>query len=277
MDQLLPFLFDELPLRGGIVRLHSTWQEMLQRRDYPAELIDLLGQALGAVALMGATLKDRSMLTLQIQGDGPIHLLVAQRQPQGRLRALARWQEILPQTTNLLSLVGTTSRLAMTLDAEDTDHRYQSLVEIKAEDLSTTLADYFAESEQLPTVIRLICNQQEIVGILLQQLPGQQIEAWHSLADTVLSISPTQFSSDPVELLVQLFPDVPIRTFAPQMLRFGCNCSQERSQKLLLGIGHEEIAAVVAEQGAVTVTCEFCGADYSFDQIDINHLFMNSE
>ncbi len=277
MNQLLPFLFEHLPIRGAVVRLQDTWQEVLKRRHYPPEVAHLLGESLGAVALLGSTIKFEGTLSLQLQGEGAVPLLIAQNQANKGLRGLARWRNSIPQTEDLRCLAGEAARLVITIDLGRNFEQYQGLVEIKSPNLGMAVADYFAHSEQLPTVLKLHSTQEDVVGILLQKLPSEALVSWETYAAAVLAALPDQLFDHPNFLLSQLFPQDDLRIFEPQPLHFHCNCSLERTQNMILSLGQAELQTLLDERGQVSITCEFCGFDYVFDRTAILQLFHTSD
>ena len=278
MDSLHRFVFEQLPVRGEIVHLRGVWREALRRRRYPTAIGEILGQAMAASALLSATVKGEGQLTLQLQSEGPLHLLVSQCTGQRGLRGLARWQaEVQHGGLEALCNPGT---LAITLDPEGSRERYQGVVDLTGGSLSSALERYFVQSEQLPTLLALMADQQQAVGWLIQRLPGEtrhdgrfQAEwerIWH-LAATVGAREIAERA--PAELLSKVFATDPIRLFPPEPLQFHCSCHRERIAAVLVSMGDREVAEILAEQGLVKVACEFCGQDYHFDRVDCAGLF----
>ena len=186
MSELHKFIFDGLPVRGMLVRLTDSWQEILKRREsaggYPAEVMQLLGEMTAAGALMQSNIKFNGALILQIFGDGPVKLAVAEVQPDLSLRATATVTGEVPEGSSLSQLVNVNNegRCAITLDPKDKfpgQQPYQGVVPLfgdrheKIEKLSEVLEHYMLQSEQLDTRLILAADGNVAAGLLIQRLP----------------------------------------------------------------------------------------------------------
>ena len=291
-DEVRRFIIENLPLRGHWVRLGAAWRELREHRDYPAGVRELLGQAVSASVLLAATLKFRGTLTLQLQGNGAVHLLVAQSTHDFRVRALARAEsdaldtavpEEGPLTPEVFRhLVGSEGRLAVTIEADERAMRYQGIVPLTGRSFSECLETYFASSEQLPTQVRLAANERAAAGLLLQRLPEGSEGADRAHVDSVWteagrrleSISASDLLSMPVEgAIARQLAHEDVRLFGGTPVRFECRCGSNQVTNLLRALGAEEMHDLLKEQGAVTVTCDFCNRPYRFDAGDIARLF----
>jgi len=272
-DQLHRFLFEHQHIRGEFVHLDETWREVLVRASYPAPVQAMLGEALAAAALLVATLKIDGSLTMQIRGAGPVHLLVVQAFSDGGIRGLARWRgEVAPGP--LKSLTGS-GQLVMTIDPKQ-GARYQGIVPLMGERLQDALRHYFEQSEQLPTRLWLAAGEEAVAGLLVQALPGEREDhdSWDRvvhLADTVRGEELLRL--DVETLLRRLFHEERVRLFEPTPQRFQCSCSREKIINTLRRLGESEMNDIVAERGRIDVDCEFCGARYHFDSVDVRALF----
>lgn len=273
-DTLRRFIFDQLPVQGRHVHLDASWRAALERQDYPPPVRALLGETMVAAALLSATLKFDGNITLQIQGSGPVHLLVVQCTSELNLRGLARWSgEIAP--AGFRELVGD-GRLVMTIEQKGKAERYQSIVPLEGETLSASLESYFERSEQLATRLWLTAGDGSASGLLLQMMPDRQGEsdAWQHV--TVLSDTLKQQELEGLsaqEILHRLYNEDDVRLFEGAPVAFRCQCSRERIEDTLRGLGHDEVQSILEEQGSVGVDCEFCGRHYSFDVVDVESLF----
>src|SRR6201994_4903975 len=286
-DQVRRFIVENQPVRGHWVRLDSAWRELCAHSDYPQPLRDLLGQAVAASVLFAATLKFKGTLTLQLQGDGAVGLLVAQCTHDYRLRAVARFDadrvsEIDPRDRHAFrKLVGTTGRVAVTVEADERSSRYQGVVPLHGDSLADSLEAYFASSEQLPTRLILAADDERGAGFLVQKVPGaanadeSDIEAtWKDAQKGIEKLSPDDLLNRPVEeLLERGFADHDMRLFRGAPVQFECRCNQARVSGLLRALGADEVKDILQEQGSVTVTCEFCHRPYRFGPSDIEALF----
>jgi molecular chaperone Hsp33 len=302
-----------MPVRGMLVRLTGAWQDILLRREqaggYPQPVIELLGEMTAAATLMQANIKFNGALILQVHGDGPVKLAVAEVQPDLSLRATATIkgevgpQDSLSQMVNL----NNQGRCAITLDPKNRQpgqQPYQGVVPLfgdqheKLEKLSEVIEHYMLQSEQLDTRLVLAANDQVAAGLLIQRLPMQGVanlsgggairrdedeigrnEDYNRIAILAASLKREELLELDVEtILRRLFWEEDLRRFEPlagaQGPKFACSCSRERVSSMLRSLGHEEVESILAEQGQVEVGCEFCGAQYRFDPVDAAQVFV---
>jgi molecular chaperone Hsp33 len=274
-DNLQRFVFEGAPIRGEIVRLDATYRAVLDRRDYPPTVRDVLGEMMAAAALLASTLKFEGKLIMQIQGNGPVNLLMAECSEGGAMRALAQWRgEVEPAP--LAELVGA-GRFVMTIDPQNSRERYQGVVQLEGGSVAQALEHYFAQSEQLDTRLWLAADRQQAAGMLLQKLPDSQLEdpdAWDRAVHLGSTLTRGELLSLPVrEILRRLYHEEDIRLFARQPLSFRCSCSRERVEAVLRMLGQEEVESILKERRNIDVDCEFCGAHYELDPVDAAQLF----
>ncbi|MBL8279221.1 MAG: Hsp33 family molecular chaperone HslO [Pelomonas sp.] len=304
MSELHKFLFDGLPVRGMLVRLTDAWREVLSRREpgqeYPPELRDLLGQMSAAAVLMQANIKFNGAVVLQIFGDGPVKLAVAEVQPDLAFRATAKCVGTVEPGATLETMVNLhgQGRCAITLDPKDKlpgQQPYQGVVPLHGDQreplqkVSEVLEHYMLQSEQLDTKLVLAANGDMAAGLLIQRLPvegegnleGRKNEDDIGLSDAFNRIAILAGTLTAEELLTldadtvlrRLFWEEQVTRFEPQQPRFACTCSRERVGQMLLGLGREEVDGVLAERGDVEIGCDFCGRHYRFDAVDVGALF----
>jgi molecular chaperone Hsp33 len=306
VSELHRFVFDGLPVRGALVRLTDAWQEILQRRAasatgaWPAPVRALLGEMTAAGALMQSNIKFDGALILQIFGDGPLKLAVAEVQADLRLRATATVAgEVAPDTPlSGLVNVGNQGRCAITLDPPTRrpgQRPYQGVVPLfgdrreKLEQLSAVLEHYMLQSQQLDTRLVLAADDRIAAGLLIQRMPGQQgaaaeeerigtNEDYHRIATLAASLTCDELLTlDADTVLRRLFWQERLLRFAPRTgadgPRFGCTCSSERVAAMIRGLGQGEAASIIAERGEIEVGCEFCGRQYRFDAVDAAQIF----
>lgn len=288
-DVVRRFIVENRPVRGHWVRLEGAWRELRAHREYPEPVRELLGQAVAASVLLAATLKFNGTLTLQLQGNGAVRLLVAQCTHDFRLRAVANFDEDAVETAAAESdggaafrrLVGTEGRVVVTVESDEKGSRYQGIVPLSGESLADSLETYFASSEQLPTRVVLAADSERGVGVLVQKLPdpanadeSDMKAVWEEAQRGIERLSTTDLLLRPVEeLLERGFAAHDMRLFKGSPVQFECRCSQGRVSSLLRSLGADEVRDVLKEQGAVTVTCEFCHRPYRFDAVDVEALF----
>lgn len=306
MSELHKFIFDGLPVRGALVRLTDSWQDVLTRRAantqtgaYPEPVSELLGEMLAAGALMQSNIKFNGALVLQIMGDGPVKVAVAEVQSDLSLRATASVQgqvgagARLSEMTNVLGL----GRCAITLDPSDKQpgqQPYQGVVSLlgdkreKLEKLSEVLEHYMLQSEQLDTRLILAANGQVAAGLLIQRMPlegtgnlGQANEdgigldeAFNRIALFAQSLKREELLElDADTILHRLFWEDKLVRFEPQTPKFACSCSREKVSGMLRGLGVAEVESILSERDKIEVGCDFCGQQYHFDAVDAAKIF----
>jgi molecular chaperone Hsp33 len=295
-DTLHRFDFEQLPIRGLLLHLDASWQALLEYRDYPPVIRDTLGEAVVASVLLAATIKFDGQLTLQMKGDDPMPLLLAQCTAGLGVRALARHQQGVSDLTNDIQQLTGAGNLTVTIESEDLQQRYQGIVPIDGARIAHCLEVYFDQSEQLPTRLWLYADEQGVAGMLLQRLPTptllddaatdaeaaeqlrqQQLQlddAWTRVQLIADTLKPDELQTlTDREILRRLFNEDDLRLYDSAPVFFKCRCSRERVSSMLQALGAAEVQSVLAEQGSVEVHCDFCNRGYVFDAVDVAQLF----
>lgn len=272
-DALHRFLFENHPVRGEFASLDAVWHTVLERRDYPAPVRRVLGEAMAAAALLSATIKYEGTLTMQIQApEGLLRLLVVQVGSGGTLRGLARWaEEAEPIPEQPLAELCGHGVLVISVETAGGREPYRGVVPLEGDTIAAALEHWFAQSEQLPTRLVLAADAHRAAGMLLQRLPGDDPDAdlWNRVARLGATLTPAELLAESAATLThRLFHEEDVRACPPAPLAFRCTCSPERSRSALRLLDAGELRALVAEQGTVAVDCEFCGQRYAFDAID---------
>ncbi len=274
-DTLQRFLFEHAAIRGEVVHLGATWQTVLENHDYPAVLRQAMGELMAAAALLAATLKLKGSLVLQIQGKGPVSLLVVECTGDLTMRATAKWKGELSHES-LTELIGD-GHFVITLDPKDGKQTYQGIVPLEGASVAEILQNYMTRSEQLETRLVLAADDTQAAGMLLQKLPeraDEDADAWTRTSHLAATLSTQELLDLPtMEILHRLFHEEDVRLFDPQPVSFHCNCSRASVANMLRMVGQDEVNGVIAEQGQLEVHCEFCNQRYTFDQIDVEQVF----
>jgi molecular chaperone Hsp33 len=274
-DVVMPFVFEALPVRGAIIQLQKSWHRMLLGHNYDQPVLETLGHSAAASALIAQSLKFDGSITLQINGNGPLTMLVMQCTSDLELRGMASAGQL--DDDIAFSELVRKARCAITVDAGAMERPYQGIVEVSGDSLADSIEDYYARSAQIPTHLQLVSDRNCCGGILLQQMPGEQrpvADDWRRLGllASTLRVDDVADGLTP-SLLGRLFAEDDLRVFRPRGAQFRCRCSRRRSEDVLKLLGEQDTRDLLAEQGKIEVTCEYCGRTRTFDSIDISRLF----
>lgn len=273
-DTLQRFIFENTNVRGEIVRLRASYQAVSERHDYPLPIKQWLGETLAATTLLGATIKFEGSLILQMQSDGVLRLLVAQSTHEHHIRGLAQWEGAMLEGS--LKPMGE-GRLAITI-IPNQGERYQGVVEIIGNSLASSIENYFAQSEQIPTCLILAADENVAAGLLLQSMPDVKTDHKQNFWEHVLQLTRTLSSKELLELpnqeiLKRLFHQEDVRLFETTPVSFRCDCNIDRMERAILVFGYEQTMEIFSSHKDVTVTCEFCNRRFDFDKVDIERIF----
>jgi molecular chaperone Hsp33 len=303
-DLVQPFQIDAPGLRGRLVRLGPLVDEVLRRHDYPQPVAELLGETLALAAALAGALKYEGVFTLQTKGDGPIRLMVADVTSDGQMRGYAQFDEERlvsaldgPIGSPVPRLLGA-GYLAFTVDQGPDTERYQGIVELIGGTLADCAHHYFRQSEQLQAGIRLACgltraedgSQRWRAGaLMLQRLPeeggsgngdAREVEEAEDDWRRSLFMMGSSRSDElldphlaPNDLLFRLFHEDGVRVYPVHVLKAECRCSRARVAGMLKTLPRQEVESLKLDDDAVIVTCEFCSAQYRFDDDDLAALY----
>lgn len=271
-----PFLFENLPVRGAIVRLREVWQQFQEGRGYPPPVVRMLGEMTAVTALIAANLKQPGRLTFQLRGEGPVDLLVLDCDERLAMRGMAHTRGDVA-AVGVQDLLGR-GQLALTLDVRGLDAPYQSLVPLSGDDIAGLFEHYLERSEQQPARLFLHATEEASAGLFLQRLPGAGPSAddddWHRLQVLAATLRPDELLFLPVvELLHRLFSEDDIRLFDPRPLTYDCPEDRGKVERLLLALGQDECEAVLREKGLIEVHDDICNRTYEFDAASVGALF----
>lgn len=304
-DTVTPFAVEPLDVRGRLVRLGPAIDAILHRHAYPEPVARLLAQAVALTTLLGTALKFEGRFQLQTRTDGPVDLLVVDFDAPDRVRAFARFDAARVESgADEAALLGH-GHFALTVDPGGQMSRYQGVVALQGQGLEEAAHQYFRQSEQIPTLIRLAVGEvvaggrsQWRAGALLVQFlpvsperqrqsdfhPGDapegaaqhdlpDDEAWaeaKALAGTVEDHELVDPTLSGERLLYRLFHERGVKVFEPLAIVEQCRCSAERVESMLRSFSREERRDMVGENGRIAVTCEFCSTERSFDPADFD-------
>ena len=280
-DQLHRYLFENYAVRGELVTVSETLEQILAGHNYPQPVKNVLSELLVATSLLTATLKFEGDITVQLQGDGPMTLAVINGNNHQQLRGVARVQGDIPADADLKTLIGN-GYLVITISPAEGE-RYQGVVGLEGDTLAACLEDYFMRSEQLPTRLFIrtgeVDGQPAAGGMLLQVLPAQdaQTNDFEHLATLTETIKAEElFNLSATDVLWRLYHEEEVTVYDPQSVEFKCTCSRERCAGALKTLPDEEIDSIMAEDGEIDMHCDYCGTHYVFNSMDIAEIRNNA-
>lgn len=293
-DLLKKFLFQDQSVRAQAVKLDEAWRTGLIHQSYPPCVQKLLGELTAAAVLLATNIKFDGSLVLQLQGDGPISLIVVECTSDLAIRATASLREglAIPRDGNLQSLLNSQGqgRFIVVLDPQrkNSDMQpYQGVVPLEGDSVAQVLEHYMRNSEQLDTRLWLNADSDHAAGLLLQRMPGQGgtesaaaagHDTWEravALASTIDAQELLQLDTD--TLIHRLFWEESLLVFDPLNVRWHCPCTRDRVANMLRMLGRDEIEDILSQRDRIDVSCNFCGKPYRFDAIDCAQLFTDPQ
>ena len=287
-----PFYLPRRPVRGRLVRLGPLADALLSRHELAPCVTALVGQAMALVAALATALKFTGSFSLQIKGDGPVRMLLADCTDIGALRGYAsvtadRLDDLLAETESPTArqLLGE-GFLAFTVDQGADMDRHQGIVSLTGDSLETMALHYFDVSEQTPCFLRLACaptaHGWRAAALILERVAGvggvdpdldalAQDESWGTALILAATVKDRELLDDTLtadRLLYNLFSSEGVATDRPRPLNYGCRCSRSRLADLLATFGAEDIDHMESD-GAIVMTCEFCNYNFNFSRADI--------
>lgn len=286
-DSVVRFHFSHAPIRGHWVRLEGVLEETFRYQTYPVPIQELLGEMLAAVALVADGLKFDGAVALQSRGDSIVRTSLAECREHHKMRAIARLRlddkEVISGNTNLLG----NGQLALSLIYNEPNRPpYQGMIDLSGNSLAANLETYFATSEQVPTRVFLHADAKRATGLLLQRLPlatgstllaeDSHAEQWREVSLLAQTLSAPELHELPLtDLLTRLFKEHEIAITPPRGLHFECTCSRAKSSHILSTIPAAELIELLESlpDNTITVTCEFCGHVFRYNEMDTHQLF----
>lgn len=276
-DTIHRFLFARHDVRGELVQIDHSYQQLIQHHQYPPVVARLLGELMAVTSLLTATLKFAGHINVQLQGNGgPINFMTVNGSHQQQLRGVARVSEEQISATELPALFGSRASLIITLTPQDGE-RYQGVVGLTEASLAANIEQYFAQSEQLATRLWLTADEHAgtAAGLLLQSLPGEHQDSsdFSHLATLANTVTDQELTALPVtQLLHRLYHEEDVELYPPQPVAFYCGCSRERTAEALRTVPREELEQILAEDGELKLTCDYCLTEYRYDAVDVGAL-----
>lgn len=280
-NMLNRYLFENLSVRGELVQLDETYQKIITSKEYPAAVQRLLGELVVATTLLTATLKFEGSITVQLQGDGPLTLAVINGDNHHNVRGVARCSDDIADNATIHDMLGK-GHIVITVEPKDGE-RYQGVVGLEGKDLAEIIENYFDRSEQLKTRMWLRVGEQDghphAAGMLIQVMPDgtgtpEDFERLEQLTDTIKDEE--LFTLEANELLYRLYNQETVNLYEPKPVTFFCSCSRERSAAAIMTVDRQEVDNILAEEGHISLHCDYCGSNYTFDPMQVAEMFVES-
>lgn len=274
-DYLYRYLFENASVRGELIQLEQSFQQIITNHDYPLVIKKLMGELLAATSLLTATLKLTGDIGIQLQGEGPVSLAVVNGNNQQQMRGVVRINGQLKDKLTLTELFGK-GHIIITL-TPDEGEAYQGVIALDKPTLAECLESYFIQSEQLPTKLWLFANEQQAGGMLLQVLPSNEtLDIFDHLTQLTDTITQDEiFKLDAQTILHRLYHQESVRLFEAEPVTFACTCSKARCEAAIRSLSQQEIDDILAEKGEIDMQCQYCNQKYVFDAVDIKSIFIN--
>ncbi len=270
------FLFKDLNIRGQHIQLNQDWQKMLQDRHYPYSIIELLGELTAVSILLANGIKHEGRITMQVQGSGPISLLVVDVTHDLKIRGLAKTNQEITDQTTMDELLGD-GQILMTLENTQTNHHFQSYVPREGDSVAEAFETFLSQSEQLPSKLWLSADENSLGGVLVQKMPesdSHDSDGWDRivhLAATVKDQELTELSAE--ELIHRLFHEELVELFEQSEVNYECPKDDTKVLKMLRSLGEAEVRKILEEQGEIVIHNEMCNYHSRFNKDDIDLLF----
>lgn len=271
------FIFEKLPVKGALVVLDDSWQIIAQQREYPDGLKQLLGELLAANVLLTGNIKLDGKVICQIQDNPHFNLVVCECSNEFIIRATAKFTAVDEALIDYSSYL-VKGRLVVSIDSKSEGNIYQSIIAFNGDIVGDILNNYMAQSEQLKSWFVIAYSENRVVGFMLQQLPdvhnqfNHEVERIFMLASTLTT---HELLHDDLEaILLKLFNEDNINIMLPHQVSFGCSCSRQRVSEILRSLGKDELQHLIAEQGNITVDCDYCNAQYKFTECELSQFVL---
>ncbi|SMN10908.1 33 kDa chaperonin (Heat shock protein 33) (HSP33) [uncultured Candidatus Thioglobus sp.] len=280
MNTHIRFLFKELDIRGQHLSLSSTWQAMIENRGYSQQIRQLFGE-LSALAIMLANgMKHKGKLTLQLQGDGKVSLLLVEVTDDLRIRGMVRLNDKISADDDLDIILGE-GQIVATLYNAQTDASFQSLIPRNSQGLSQTFEDYFSQSEQLESKLWVSSSKDNLAAILIQKMPesaSNNTEDWGRIVALASTITDSELCElDAKSLLHRLFHEEQLTLFKEDSISYDCQQDRTRFEAIILNLGEKEARSLLAEKGEIVIHNEICNQHLFFDEGDVDRIFNSKD
>lgn len=285
-DTLYRFIFENTDIRGNYVKLNHTIEEATQHQALPQNIHIALGELMVASSLLASTLKLDGSLTLQIQTNGPLKLLIAECNDNLGIRGTVKWNGPI-ESIAPIDLIKE-GHFIITLIQKNAKTPYQGIVPMEGNSISELLENYMLRSEQIQTKLWIHSQENIFHGLLIQKLPFNSSaealdhEAMTSAWEDIVMSADKSFKAihpalEASKILQTIFSSETIRLYDPSYPNFECSCSKKSVENMLRLIGKKECESIIEEQSSITIHCDFCNECYKYSEDEVEFIFNESE
>jgi len=275
MNSIRRFLFKDLDIRGQYLSLDSTWQEINQNRGYPEVIRNLFGEVAALSVMLANGMKHKGNLTIQIQGNGYINLILVEVTHDLKIRGMVRTKddENLARDDDLFGK----AMIVATLYNSQTDKHFQSIVPRNPKGLIQTFEDYFATSEQLESRIWIASNKDNLSAMLIQKMPedkNHDSENWDRVTTLAQTITDEELIKlDAQSILHRLFHQEVLELFDEKFVKYECLQNKDKFEKVIFNLGEKEARKLLDENGEIAIHNEICNKHIFFNAKDLDRIF----
>ncbi|SHN91653.1 33 kDa chaperonin (Heat shock protein 33) (HSP33) [Bathymodiolus heckerae thiotrophic gill symbiont] len=276
MNTINRFIFKDLDIRGQHLSLSDTWQDMIQNRRYAPQVRQLFGELCALGVFLANGMKHKGKITLQIQGDGIVNLLLVEVTNNLKILGMVRAEGAFEERDSLDKILGK-GQIVVTLYNAQTDRSFQSLVPRNSKGLIATFEDYFSQSEQLESKLWITSTQDNLSAMLLQKMPESDrhnSDGWNRVGALAATTTNEELNNlDAESLLHRLFHEETLELFKPDWVSYECAQNRERFERIIFDLGEQDARDLLKEQGEISIHNEICNEHLFFNEDDVNHIF----
>ena len=280
-DVILPFLFDDLPIKGKLIVLKNSWAKMIANFNYDEISELILSQMTLSAIYFGSSLKFDGSISAQLQDFGNISLAMVECTQDLKIRGFLKNKKSTPTITDISHIDITQGKLALNVKTKKDNTNYQSVIPVVSSSIEEIFRSYLLHSEQVKSELVYFSNPDHVIALFIQQLPLSEAEnhddvdvIWNEIVKILKNVpSHPIYESTPEDFLQNLFPKIDIRVFKKSSVSMECSCSREKVEQMIILLGKDDSKKIIKEQGKISITCEMCKNIQTFNDKEIENLF----
>ena len=276
MNTIRRFLFKDLDIRGQHLSIDTAWQSMTQDRGYSKQVRQLFGELSALAIMLASSIKHQGKLTMQMQGDGTVSLLLIEVTHDLKIRGMVRSEGAIKDSDNLDAVLGE-GQMVVTLYNAQTDSSFQSLIPRNPLGLIPTFEDYFSQSQQLDSKLWVSSTKDNLSAMLIQKMPetkNTDKEDWNRITALASTTTDEELCSlDAEQLLHRLFHEETVELFEDNNINYECHQNRQRFEKIIFDLGEQDARNLLEEQGEISIHNEICNEHLFFNKQDLDSIF----